>query len=672
VTSQSALLQVLGVKGLSIFSGLVREEYLTDLRSWQQASKVYREMADDAVIGTLLDAIRTPLLAADFDITPGGETDGDKQAAEWLWETMNQMDGQTWRSHVSDCLECLIFGFSFAEVVLEKREDGRLWLKNLDPRGQETLQRWEWAEDHPVAFIQRDPVTGRTYSIPVAKAVHVTFRGRKGNPQGNSLLRSLFRSWLKLKYMENFEAIGIERDVGGMAMVDFPDPDKWHGAQNINDLKTIFEDAFKNLRMDQNMWLLMPPGSRATSWGSGQRSYNVREAIVAKQKEIMMRFFAQFLMLDHAGLDASGLLKGSQDFFSLALKSVQQELLEAWHLQLVPLLMQFNSFVGMTAPPLLNWNDPGKVDVVALVTAYGQGVTSNLLTPLRQDEEHIRALMDLPDLPEGEGEGSRVQEPSMFPFSEHPAGQRLRIAPDKFDSFLNAYQRELVETFDPWIEETQRLMVRATGDGWPQARIKAMVEARLQDLESRLIVLGHSRIFEAGQMGLGTRLAHRGDSPGVQRLIAELQARNDRFLAESLIPDLRKGLFGHVDARLSVESLKEGLTKTMGSFRPRVGSYSGGATVAIFETQVRAGKDENAERRASGEKPIPVRWVLDPAVEEHCENDPKRGTFGCPTLARVYPGGWDELPTVPAGNVSCLGNCRCRLEMNDGHGWERP
>ena len=668
---KSELLKVMGVRGLSVFSGVLREEYLTDLRDWHKAARIYREMADDITVGTLLDSIIMPLLAADFDVPPISEAPGDVAARDFLWEAMNSMDHQTWRSHVVDALECLTFGFSFAEVIMEKRDDGRLWLKNLDPRGQETLQRWEWEEDHPVAFIQRDPVTGKMYSIPVAKAVHVTFRGRKGNPQGKPILRSLFRSWLKLKYLENFEALGIERDVGGMPVVDFPDPEKWQGPTEASQLKEIFQETFENLRMAENMWLLVPPGARAQSWGSGPRSYNVREAIVAKQKEVLMRFFAQFLYLGMEQVGTQALVKGSQDFFSLALKAVQQEILEAWNLQLVPLIFEFNSFPGMTELPQITWNDPGKVDVDALLQAYGQGVTSKVLTPLRQDEEHVRALMDLPDLPEGEGMGPRETTPSMFPFSEHPAGQRLRVAPDKFDSFLNAYQRELVETFDPWIEETQRLMIRATGDGWNQGRIKAMVEARLQDLESHLTVLGHSRIFEAGQMGLGARLAHRADSPGVQRLITELQARNDRFLAESLIPDLRKGLFGHVEAKLSVEQLKEGLTKTLGSFRPRVGSYSGGATVAIFEAQKRAGVDENAERVGRGEKPIPVRWVLDPNAE-HCENDPSRGTFGCIHLARVYPGGWGEMPTIPAGNVSCLGNCRCHIEADFGNGWERP
>ncbi len=416
-TQRTGISQRIGVRGLSIFSGIVREEYLTDLRSWLQASRIYREMADDPIVGTLLDAIRTPLLAAEFDVPPLSDSEADKRAAEFLQDAMDSMVDQTWRSHVNDSLDELTFGFAVAEVTLEKREDGHLWIRNLDPRGQETLYRWEWEDDKVIAMIQRDPVTGQLYTIPSSKTVHMTFRGRKGNPQGKPLLRSLFRAWLKLKYLDNFEAVGIERDVGGMAVVDFPDPEKWKGSADLSDLKKLFEKAFKNLRMDENMWLLMPPGSRAQSWGSGQRSYDVRKAIEAKQKEILLRFFSQFLMLDHAGLDASGLLKGSQDFFHLGLKSIQQELLEAWNQQLVPLLFEFNPMPGLTGLPKITWNDPGKVDVTGLIGAYVQATQAQLITPTRSDEEHVRSLMDLPELPEGEGEGPReVGPPSPFSF----------------------------------------------------------------------------------------------------------------------------------------------------------------------------------------------------------------------------------------------------------------
>ena len=91
-----------GVRGLSIWGGFVNEEYLTALSPWSKQVRVYLEMQDDPVIGTLLDAIKLPLLAADFDAVPFSDSPGDVRARDFLWDAMNGMHRQTFRSFASD------------------------------------------------------------------------------------------------------------------------------------------------------------------------------------------------------------------------------------------------------------------------------------------------------------------------------------------------------------------------------------------------------------------------------------------------------------------------------------------------------------------------------------------------------------------------------------------
>lgn len=405
--SQSQVTKVLGERGLSIWGKQVQEEYLRELKPWSKASQIFREMQDDTIIGTLLDAIKTPLLAADFDVQPAGDSQGDEDAADFIWQAMNGMKRQTWRSHVNDMLEALEFGFAIGEIVLDRRDDGRLWLRNIEPRGQETLLEWDFDdEENAVTFVQTG-LHGERLEIPLAKCVHVTFRGRKGNPMGKALLRSLYRPWRFLKNLENLEGIGIERDVGGAPVADI---DKEMLVSDAD--MTALKDALGGLRMDEIVYLIPPPGVKITPYGGGSKMYDVAAVIQRKQKEILMRFFAQFLELGMENVGTQALVEGSQDFFSLALKSVQQELLEAWSQQLVPLLLMFNQFPGLTSPPQITWADPGKPDIKMLLDAYQTAVATKVLTPLREDEEKVRAMLDLPDLPEGVGEGPRVTEPT--------------------------------------------------------------------------------------------------------------------------------------------------------------------------------------------------------------------------------------------------------------------
>jgi hypothetical protein len=115
-----------------------------------------------------------------------------------------------------------------------------------------------------------------------------------------------------------------------------------------------------------------------------------------------MRFFAQFLMLGMDKVGTQALVKGSQDFFTYALKSVQRYLLESWNQQLVPFLFLRNNFQGLTGLPKITWPEPGKIDTTALLNAYTTAVGSQLITPTDLDEDHLRAVLELPELSEEE------------------------------------------------------------------------------------------------------------------------------------------------------------------------------------------------------------------------------------------------------------------------------
>ncbi len=475
--------RALGTKGLSVWNGIIGEEYLAILKNWRRAADVYREMADDSVIGTLLDAIKAPLLAADFDVAPAGTSDADRRAADFLWETINRMAMQTWRSHVVDMLEALDFGFAIGEVTLEKRGDGRLWLRNIDPRGQETVERWLFDGDAAVGLVQRDPVSGEQRTIPLEKCVHVVFRGRKGNPMGKALLRSVFRPWRFLKNLENLEGIGVERDVGGTPMVEW-DADKWQGWSQ-QQLREIYEDALRGLRNDEEVFLINVPGAKVVPYRGGDKMFDVREVIRDKRKEILQRFFAQFLELGMNRVGAQALVKGSQDFFSLALRGVQQEFLEAWNSRLVPLLLGFNRFQSISSLPQITWADPGKVDARELVEAYGRGASVGVITPLPQDEERLRAALDLPDLPEGAGEDGGDEEQPMRQTGRASQGSvEVDVEPSEDTGMtLNGSQMEVLLAIVEQVTsrrmspESAKGLITAAFPGIAEAQVNAMVDS---------------------------------------------------------------------------------------------------------------------------------------------------------------------------------------------------
>lgn len=403
----------IGVRGLVHRGGVIYEEWKREFKTWSRAVKNYLEMRDYYVIATLLDAIKLPLLRAPIMTEPAkGNTPGDVAAAEWLHSAMTSMHRQSWSSHTEDMLSFIDFGWALGEIVLEKRIDGHMWIRNIDPRAQETLEKWVFddnSRDEVIEMVQRDPNTNERIYIPIAKCVHVTFKGRKGNPEGRSLLSSLSWSYKMLRDFEVFEAIGVERDVGGMPVAKLPE-----GAISDQDEDDL-EDALAGMKRDENDYLILPPGVEISPYGSSSKMYDIGAVIERKKKEILMRMFAQFLMLGMEQVGTQGLVKGSQEFFNLAIGAIQESVVETWNQQLVPYLFSFNHFEGMTGRPKIVWTRPGKVDVGSIINTLNSAIGAKLITPTDVDEDHLREILDWPSLPDEERGMPRIAEQPAMP-----------------------------------------------------------------------------------------------------------------------------------------------------------------------------------------------------------------------------------------------------------------
>lgn len=434
--SNKPVTRAMGVTGLRIWSGILAEEYLT---AWSgtRKNKIIIEMQDDPVIATLLSALTMPLVASEFTTAPADLNNArDVEAAEFLQQCMNDMTQYSWRQHVLDMLTMMAWGWSASEIIMKKRlgpdanppsqyTDGRLGFDILDPRGQETLERWIMSEERRgdvAALVQRDPSTGNMFTIEEWKLVHATYRSRKRSPEGRSPLRELYKPWYMRKNIEIIEMIGAERDLAGLPVIKLPS-----GA--TDDDKVAAELIVRNARQDEEGGIVLPappPGSEH-GWefeliaSKGSKQFRVREIVRDLNKVILMRFFAQFLILGMDKVGTQALVEGSQSFFMLALESIQEELKETWQQQLIPFLFRLNPFPGISGLPTIEWGKPGKSDLAASVQMLKELVGVNVITAGPEIEDYIRAAAGLPDRPEGVGEESRTPPaapgPGAFPFT---------------------------------------------------------------------------------------------------------------------------------------------------------------------------------------------------------------------------------------------------------------
>lgn len=398
--------QVLLGPGLSFWRGIIQEEYLTQLKPWSKAALIYKEMMDDVVVGSLLDAIKTPLLSTEFSVDAGGASSEDVSAARFLERNLFNMPDMTWREHVEEMLDFMGFGFALAEKVMTKHTDGSIRLLSLMPVGQETI--YDWGEEldklgNPSEVRQRVPTQAALKTAPLEKLVHFTFRSRKRNPFGNSLLRSIYRPWYFKKNLEVIEAIGAERDVGNVPMAEL-------GEQRITPTEmTDLQNALKSFRMDETSYLITPPGVKVGPYAGGSKVYNIRLMIRDWQNLIRQRFFAGFIALGTEQIGTQALAREMTTFFGLVIRSIQNRMLEVWRRQLVPTIFMFNKF-SINQLPVLHWRQPGKDNVQSISQAITGLISAGVLEVTPELENHVRRMMGLPERPDKPGVGETTTD----------------------------------------------------------------------------------------------------------------------------------------------------------------------------------------------------------------------------------------------------------------------
>lgn len=235
----------------------------------------------------------------------------------------------------------------------------------------------------------------------------------------------------------------------------------------------------------------------------------------------------------------------------------------------------------------------------------------------------------------------------------------LRDPGTAFERATNAQQKRLVEAYDRWARGLQGQIAGATLYHASQHEIEMLIEQSIPALRASLL-----DIMRSGTVGAAELSARTAKLPA--RVLSAVQRQltlNDNLVTNALVPNIEKKLL----AQLGTGGIlnKAALEEIFVSMRAWPAQYAGGYWVMIFETQREMGLEHESLLRRNGEEPEPVRWILDQAAA-HCEASP--GYYGCVDLAGDYHS-WADLPTVPAGQVTCRGNCRCRLEAYHNGEW---
>lgn len=365
----------IGRIGQKRYGGTFYEEFLRELRG-KKGIETYREMAEnDDTIGAILFAVEMLIRQASWTVEPGGDTAKDKEAAQFVEECMNDMQ-DTWTDTISEILSFLTYGWSFHEIVYKRRmgktsnpktrskyNDGLIGWRKLPIRAQETLYQWEYDnEDNLVAMTQLPPPDYGLITIPVEKAMLFRTKSRKGNPEGRSILRNAYRSWYFKRRIQEYEGIGIERDLAGLPVFTAPeDLNIWDDNDpDMVKLRSGMEAMVKSVRVDELAGIVKPAGYEFELLSSGGTKQFDTNAIIQRYDTGMaMTVLADFIFLGHQQVGSFALSSDKTELFAMAIGAYLDIICETFNSQGIPQLIDINGshFDGITDYPTLEHGD---------------------------------------------------------------------------------------------------------------------------------------------------------------------------------------------------------------------------------------------------------------------------------------------------------------------------
>lgn len=416
-------LEELGSSGLRKSGGQVIEEFLTQLRG-PKGRKTLREMAEnDAVVAGVLFGFEKVVARLDWHIEAGEEASpADQEAADFIESALHDMS-DSWATTLDNIMSMLVFGWNYSEIVYKvcngevtqegpgapgssKFNDGKIRWRKWASRGQETLLRWDWDDAGGlVSMTQMDPYGGGVHTIPIEKALLFRTSSRLGNPEGRSLIRSAYRSWYFKKRIEEFEAIGIERDLAGLPVAWVPP--EWLSSDATDaqkSLVTAVQQLVQNVKRNDVEGVLFPlqydeNGHKVVDFtlmsSGGSRQIETDKVIARYNQQIAMSVLADFLLLGHEGTGSYALGASKIDLWTMAVEAIARSIAAVVNNYAIPRLLRLN---GMTVDnvPTLEFGKVSHVDLAVLGNFLYQASTAGLLVADGTLEAYVRDAADLP------------------------------------------------------------------------------------------------------------------------------------------------------------------------------------------------------------------------------------------------------------------------------------
>lgn len=431
----------IGTTGIKISGGRIYESRLENFKGSRRAI-VIREMYEtDATVRGLLSNFTMLGRNTDYSVVTEGTSAEDKRAVEHVEQCLEDMEA-SFEDYMGAFFQVLPFGHVFHEINLKMRQgeeppprvviddrgnqikeeawpslydDGLVGWAGWPARKQDTISRWAFTKNGRVkgAYQRVDYGEGVARRgeqfIPKEKAIHITTNAASGNPEGESILEPVYRSWFFRRNFEELIGIGVKRDLVGYPVMSFPKDQNIWLETNTQKLAKA-EALIANLYRDELEGLVKPDDVLLELLKSpGQPRFDIEKLMNWLRLEIAIGTLTEFALVGHEGSGSLALKREATRVFMLALDGVLKNIAAAISKQAIRPLIKANQF-NVTSYPYIKFSSVDVPAVESIIESLGKLAQAGAeVFPDYELKKDLYAKLQLPepeeeDVPDVESE----------------------------------------------------------------------------------------------------------------------------------------------------------------------------------------------------------------------------------------------------------------------------
>jgi len=378
----------------SPYTSFFRNEYNRDLQGLSGLRNYDKMRKSDGVIGGILLALKTPVMAGRWFIKPLKKEKKHERIAEHVWKCLTEYMSISWTQILEESMLSADFGVWIWHKVWEIQTiNGKemVVLKKLAPRHPMDIKKVHY-DSHggpkAITFFTKVDGTGATKEdkIPIDELLVITFKREAGNILGTSALRNAYKHHYYKDQLYKIDAIQKERHGIGIPVIKLP--------PNFDRVKDIAEaNALgRNLRANERAHIILPPNWEIMFAKLEGNPVDCIKSIEHHNDMIRESVLAGFLGSDKPTKEED------TSMFLKATRFIANSICDAFNMYLIPDIVKYN-FDGVTEFPKLAVRQIGEqADARVFSFALRNLIGAGVVRPDDKLEEYVREVLDLPEV----------------------------------------------------------------------------------------------------------------------------------------------------------------------------------------------------------------------------------------------------------------------------------